>query len=165
MTTSGVQNFSQTTIELVDDAFDELRILSEGRSISANQRNKAVRKLNTMIQTWQTQAKINAWKNREATLFLERGVQSYLLGNNQANATESFVKTTVSVAASSGASTITVDDDTGILDGDFIGIVLTRRVRFSRPNSFIIRATRRLADNPYFLRHTTKSLYVVLVSN
>lgn len=124
MATSGIQNFSQTTIELVEDAFDELRILSEGRSISDKQRDKAVRKLNTMIQTWQSQAKINVWKNKEATLFLERGVQSYLLGNNQANATENFIKTTVSVAAVSGASAITVDDDTGILDGDFIGIVL-----------------------------------------
>ena len=125
MTTSGIQNFSQTTIELVDDAFDELGLLSEGRSISANQRTKAIRKLNAMIQTWQSEWNINVWKNREATLFLEKGKQSYLLGNNQANATENFVKTTISVAATSGASTITVADDTDILNGDFIGIVLT----------------------------------------
>jgi len=125
MTTSGIQNFTQTTITLVDDAFDKIGLLSEGRSISANQRNKAVRQANAMIQTWQSEWNINIWKNREATLFLEKGVESYLLGNNQANATESFVKTTTSVAASSGASTITVVSDTGILSGDFIGIVLT----------------------------------------
>ncbi len=124
MTTSGIQNFSQTTIDLVNDAFDELGLLSEGRTLSANQINKAIRKLNSMIQTWESQWNINVWKNREATLFLEKGVQNYLLGNNQANATESFIKTTASIAATSGASIITVADDTGILSGDFIGIVL-----------------------------------------
>lgn len=125
MTTSGVQNFSQTTIELVEDAFDELGMLSEGRSMSSEQFNKGVRRLNSMIQTWEADWNINVWKNREATLFLEKGVESYLLGNGQANATESFVKTTTSAAESSGASTITVTDDTDILSGDFIGIVLT----------------------------------------
>lgn len=125
MTTSGVQNFSQTTIELVEDAFDKIGMLSEGRSISANQRTKAIRQLNSILQTWQSQWNINVWKNREATIFLEKGVESYQLGNNQANATESFVQTALSVAASSGASTITVDDATGILSGDFIGIALS----------------------------------------
>lgn len=125
MATSGVQTFSQTTIELVDDALDKIGLLSEGRTISANQRTKIVRQLNAMIQTWQSEWNINIWKNREATLFLEKGKESYLLGNNQANAADSFVNTTTSIAASSGASTLTVTSDTGMASGDFIGIVLT----------------------------------------
>lgn len=124
MATSGIQNFSQTTIKLVEDALDKIGILSEGRSISANELNKVVRQLNSMIQTWEAEWNINVWKNREATLFLEKGKQSYQLGNNQANATESFVDTTLSAAALSGASTITVTDATGITNGFFIGIVL-----------------------------------------
>lgn len=125
MATSGVQSFSQTTIELIEDAFDKIGLLSEGRSLTSSMRKKALRQLNSMIQTWQSQWNINIWKNREATLFLERGVEKYQLGNSQANATESFVSTTLAAAASSGASTITVADDSGIISGDFIGITLT----------------------------------------
>lgn len=125
MATSGITTFSQTTIGLIEDAFDELGLLSEGRSLSSEQYDKAKRKLNSMISTWQSQDNINIWKNKEATLFLEQGVPTYQLGNDQANATENFVETTVSIDATAGASSITVDDATGIADGYFIGIVLT----------------------------------------
>ena len=124
MTTSGVKKFSQTTQELIEDAFDELGLLSEGRSLSANQFKKAKRKLNAMIQTWQSKLNVNVWKNTEATLFLSKGQPIYQLGNNQANATESFVETTINANALSGASTIDVASIAGIASGDHILIVL-----------------------------------------
>lgn len=123
MPTSGTQEFTKNTTSLIEDAYDTLGIFDEGESITSSQRTKATRKLNYMIQAWQADG-VHLWKYREATLFLEKDTQSYLLGNSQGNATENFVETTINTDAILGASTIDLVDSTGILDGYYIGIHL-----------------------------------------
>jgi hypothetical protein len=123
MALSGSITYTKNTTSVIEDAFDELGILGEGESLTSSQSNKAKRKLNAMIQGWEADG-VHLWKYREATLFLEKGVQSYLLGNSQGNATESFAETTTSAAAVLGANTIVVTSATGIVAGYFIGIEL-----------------------------------------
>jgi hypothetical protein len=123
MALSGSITFTKNTTLLIQDAFDRLGILAEGESLTNPQNEKAKRILNSMIQGWQADG-VHLWKYREATLFLEKNTQSYLLGNSQGNATESYIETTLSVSALAGAGTITVASATGIADGYFIGIEL-----------------------------------------
>ncbi len=125
MATSGVKNISLDTTSLIETMYKRLGILGEGRSLSSQQFEDAKFELNLILKNWQSEDGINVWKNRTATLFLEQGIISYELGNDQANATEDFAETTISIAGNAGGFTITVDSDDDILDGDFIGIELS----------------------------------------
>lgn len=121
--TSGSITYTQNTTSLIEDAFDELGILAEGESLTSSQKSKAKRTANAMIQGWIADG-VHLWKYREATLFLEKDTQNYLLGNSLGNATEEFAETTTSAAAVTGANTIVVASATGIVAGYFIGIEL-----------------------------------------
>jgi hypothetical protein len=123
MALSGSITYTKNTTLVIEDAFDTLGLLGEGESLTSSQLSKAKRKLNAMIQGWEADG-IHLWKYKEATLFLEKGVQSYLLGNSQGNATEEFAETTTSATSILGANTVEVTSATGIVAGYFIGIEL-----------------------------------------
>jgi hypothetical protein len=123
MATSGSVDFNQNRDQIIEDAFNQLGILSEGESLTNDQVVSANRTLNRMIKHWQSHG-IHLWKYREGTLFLQQGIPSYDLGSTGDNATESFIATSLAADETAGSNTITVDDATGILDGDYIGIVL-----------------------------------------
>jgi len=123
MATSGNITFTKNMTSLIEDAFDVLGIRAEGESLTNSQLEKAKRKLNAMIQTWQSDG-VHLWKYREATLFLEKDTQNYLLGNSQGNATESYSETTLSADAVLGAGTIDVTSASGIATTYYIGIEL-----------------------------------------
>jgi len=97
--------------------------LGEGESLTEYRHTKAVRLLNGMIQSWVTEG-VHLWKYKEATLFLEKDVKSYDLGNSVGNATESYVETTLSADSASGTNTVVVTSSDGMSSGDFIGIEL-----------------------------------------
>lgn len=123
MARSGSFDFTENTDQIIEDAYQKLGILAEGESLTGDQKTRAKRSLNRMVKHWQTQG-VHLWKYREGTLFLEKDKSSYLLGATGDNATLSFVETALAADASSGVGTITVDDDTGISNGDNIGIEL-----------------------------------------
>jgi len=123
MTTSGSVDFTQNLTGIITDAYHMIGVGAEGEAITDDNYQRAKRSLNRMIKSWETQG-VHLWKYRTANLFLSVGKENYLLGKTGDNATDSFVKTTTTIAAILGDGTITVDDDTGILNGDFIGIVL-----------------------------------------
>jgi len=92
MATSGVKNISLNTTSLIETAYKRLGILSEGRSLSSRQFEDAKFELNLLLKNWQSVDGINVWKNRTATLFLEQGVVTYNLGNNNGySARNSFI--------------------------------------------------------------------------
>lgn len=121
MATSGVNTYSNTTQQIIKDAFVEATIYRVNSSLPSEDYDFALRKINEIVKGWQVMGNI-IWKDKRATLFLQKNQASYVLGST-AHATESFVSTTLSAAAASGAGSISVTSATGMSIGDNIGIV------------------------------------------
>lgn len=125
MATSGSINFSLNRDEVIKAALRKLGVLAEGENPSSEQINNGAQALNVIVKAWQSQG-IHLWKTKELTLFLTESQGKYTIDASSENATfDTIVQTAVNGAASSGASTITVDSITGISNGDIIGIELS----------------------------------------
>lgn len=121
MTTSGSTNWTLTAEQIVLGAF---RLLGKrDNHAAATYRSEALESLNGIIRAWQAEG-LYLWKIRDITVFLENGKRYYDIGPSGDYAGIDSVKTEIATAASSGASEIEVDSDTGISDGDVIGIEL-----------------------------------------
>ena len=122
MPTSGSINLSASRDDIITEALEMIGVLGEGDSPNANQLTSAARTLNYMIKSWQADG-INLFAVQQAYLFLIKNQSSYsLISSTTDHYTASFVETTTSAAASSGASTITVTSATGISASDKIGV-------------------------------------------
>ena len=123
MATSGSYDYSLTGTNIILEAMELIGKAGVGNSISAEDQATCLRTLNLMIKALQAEG-VYIWKYVEAALFLEYEGYSYDIGPTGDHVTSSWVKTEIATAASSGASSITVDSDTDIADGDYIGIEL-----------------------------------------
>lgn len=127
MATSGSSDFNVVRDDLIKDALLLLGAIRGSETPNAKLVSDGARLLNAMVKHWQGR-QLHVWTVTEATLFPQPGQVKYAISNasssDHVTSTSSFVKTEIATAASSGASTITVDSDTGISDGDYIGIVV-----------------------------------------
>ena len=134
MATSGSTNFAVTRDDIINEALELLGVLSEGESANADQITSASRTLNMMTKAWQADG-LNLFAVERMYLFTEKTQEEYSLSSTTTDhVTTDFVETTVSVAATAGASTITVTSATGILDGDQIGIASGTDVQWTTVN-------------------------------
>lgn len=108
----------------------KLGILAEGEVASADQATDALEDLNLLVKSWPANG-IDLWRYKDLTVFIDVPASSdtlnpqfYKIGATGDEATFDSFKTEIATAASSGASTITVDDDDDITNGDNIGIEL-----------------------------------------
>lgn len=106
------------------DALVDAGIIGVGSVPDSNVTEYAQRTLNLMLKSWQAMDGLNLWKIREATLFLQDGINSYMLGSTGSHWTESYTKTEIKVAAVAAATAIDVDSTTGMTTADYIGIEL-----------------------------------------
>lgn len=123
MATSGSTNYIVTRNDIITEALELLGVKDLGEAIDANHVTSCARSLEMMIKHWQVNG-ISLWKTKDLYVFLVKDQQYYDLGPSGDHATISKVKTEVSTAAASGASTVLVDSITGITSGDNIGIEL-----------------------------------------
>lgn len=123
MATSNSFDFNRTAGDIINAALRKLGILAEGEVASADQATDALEDLNLLVKSWPANG-IDLWRYEELTVFTVKDKQSYLLGATGDEATFDSFKTEIATAASSGASTITVDSATNIPNGDNIGIEL-----------------------------------------
>jgi len=123
MATSGSTDYSVTRSDIITEALEIIGVYQAGETISASDTVSCARTLEMMIKAWQADG-IGLWKDKEITLFQSYEGYSYTLGPTGSHCTASYVKTEIATAAVSGAGTITVDDDDGMSDGDYIGIEL-----------------------------------------
>lgn len=86
---------------------------------------------NGMLKMWSIDG-IKVSKRKQAYLFPALLSHQYEIGSvsGSDNVTNSYVSTTLSVAASSSATTLTLTSTTGMNNGDYIGVVLTSGVRY-----------------------------------
>lgn len=122
MATSGSINLSASRDDIITEALEILGVLAEGASPSAAQLTSCARTLNYMIKAWQADG-INLFAVQQVYLFLIKNQSAYsLISTTTDHYTASFVETTTSAAALSGASSIVVASATGISASDKIGV-------------------------------------------
>jgi hypothetical protein len=124
MALSGSFDFNPTTLEVIEGALRIVGAKQRGTTLEAEAYTEARDAFNMLLKQLNADG-LRLWKIREATLFLDLEQESYSLGPSGDHAAYSFRQTTLSVAAASSASTVTVTTVTGIADNDYIGIELT----------------------------------------
>ncbi len=119
--------YQVTAEEMIKDAMLLVQASDEDEAVSPAGTEVGLRRLNNVLKRLSTRG-MHMWRRQEVVLPLIAGQSMYLLGDAATDAEwadeEDFFATTTTVAATSGASTITVDDATGIDDGDRIGVKL-----------------------------------------
>ncbi len=124
MTTSGSFDFTETRDQIISDALQLLNILAAGETATANDITFCSNALNKMVKGWGASG-IHLWTEEEGTIYLVAGQTQYSLpGANASDGSGTPVETTLSAAASSGATSITVTTATGMAISDNIGIVI-----------------------------------------
>lgn len=123
MATSGSVNYTVTRDDIITEALELLGRLANGDTVGTNDATSCARTLNMFVKHLQSRG-VAFWKSKEITIFLQDATSSYTLGPTGTSpaTVDTVVKTELAAAASSGASTITVDSITGISSGDVIGV-------------------------------------------
>lgn len=123
MASSGSTDYSRTAGQIVTRAMRHLGAISGGEAPTNEEMDTGLEALNVMVKAWQIEG-INLWKQEELILWLVKGTTKYSIGPTGDNAAISWVRTTLSAAASSGAGTLTVSSIAGMSSADAVGIVL-----------------------------------------
>lgn len=123
MSTSNSYDYNLTGTLIITEALELIGVAGTGQVISFEDQATCLRTLNIMVKAWQAEG-IGLWKNVEALLFPSYLGFSYDIGPTGDHCSTDAYKTEIATAASSGDSTITVDSDENITNGDYIGIEL-----------------------------------------
>lgn len=123
MATSNDYSFNMTRDEIIREAFEIIGVYNPADTMSSEDLQKGVRTLNLMIRSWEAN-KIYLWTNQEAIVFPVIGQAKYVLGptGDKAGEIGSFIRTAVSTDALAAATSLFVDDTTGMTVADRIGI-------------------------------------------
>lgn len=122
MAVSGSKNFSITRTDIIESALRKLGAYDIGESPSSDETDAASMALNLMVKAWAAKD-VGLWLNEEVTLFLQKDTQSYTLGTSgDAEATLSYVETTLSAAEASGQTVLSVTSSAGMTAADRVGI-------------------------------------------
>lgn len=126
MASSGSFDFAVTTADIIQDAYEDIGVLEESETPSADQTTTAKRKLNMLAKNWGRKYGLHLLQ--DVVLFLNPSQQSYLLGNASTDAEwcafNDYNQVVLDADAAASDGTITVDDDDDIASADRIGIVL-----------------------------------------
>lgn len=125
MSTSGTYtSFSMSATDIINRAAAKLGLLDEGETISPAGLVDALTNLNILVKQMMQAEGMGLWLRQSATLYLDSGTESYSLGPSGDHFTNNPQLTTLSAAASSGATTVDVTSATNIAASDNIGIKL-----------------------------------------
>lgn len=124
MATSGSTDFSATRTDLIRQAALKLHAIDINETMSSQMVSDFSFALNAMVKRWSAKG-VHVWTTREATLFPQPAQIKYALATSSTDhCTESYVATTLSAAEAAGQTALSVTDDDGISNADYIGIVL-----------------------------------------
>ena len=124
MATSGTITFNPTVEEIITEALGIVNAVEAGEAPSAVDTATALTHLEGMLKGW-GRSGIKLWAQDDAALFLTAGQVSYTIGaGGAANATASYVSTTLSADEASGQTVISVTSEAGISVADQIAVRL-----------------------------------------
>lgn len=124
MATSGSIDFSVSRDDIITEAMEQMGVLAEGQSPSADQLTSMSRTLNMMVKAWQADG-LNLFALQKLYVYLEKDKHEYSLGSTTTDhfSTE-YNRTTTSAAAVITDTTIEVSSISDMSSGDNIGIKL-----------------------------------------
>lgn len=133
MATSGTYSWNLSRDDMIIRAYQEINVYSKDETISnvtTGDLNFAIYKLNGMLKVWGLDG-IKISKRRRAYLFPALNISSYDLGSisGSAHCTNTYVSTTLTAAAATNDTVLTVTSTTGMSVSDFVGIELTSGTR------------------------------------
>lgn len=107
---------SKTVGDVVEDALRKAKLIAAEQTVESNDYENGRSALNDILKFWQTKG-VHLWKEKRYVLPLNVGQKTYSLGPDGANCGEedSFYKTALATAATSGDVTLTVDSTTGMV--------------------------------------------------
>ena len=171
MATSGSVNFSQDAESIVRDVLYASNSLSPGEDLEEHLSQMTIRCLNRMFKALQSTG-VLIWTYQEAYLFPNLTNNAYTIGEaGTAHFTDSAVITTLTAAAASSATTLSLVS-TGMTVGDYVGIELTAGTRqwttiATIPGATSITITDALtsaaASGNNVFTYTTKSKYPISI--
>jgi hypothetical protein len=123
MATSGSVDFSRTRDEIITHALQVAKVLAEGATASSQQLTDGAAYLN-MVCKWLQADGMPLWALKTAYVLPVSDTNSIVAGGST-HVVHSYTQTQLSAAASSGASTISVDSATGFGASQVVGIELS----------------------------------------
>jgi len=114
MATSGSWNHSLTAAQIIRLALEDIGALSAYETISSEDQDGALRRLNQIVKQWQGTSDMaqgmKVWTRQRVTLFLAKGQQKYTVGpaSTDSRATTAYGRTTIDAAEAVGQTVISV---------------------------------------------------------
>ena len=122
MAVSGSKNFAVTRADIIEGALAKIGEYDAGEAIPGDETKRAAASLNLMVKSWVARG-IDIWLRDEITVFLAADQQSYALGTDHATRTIQG-ETTLSSAAASTVTSLTVTSSSGMTAADNVGVKL-----------------------------------------
>jgi len=123
--TSGSIDFSATRDDIIIEALEQMGVLAEGQTPSADQLTSMARTLNMLVKAWQGEG-LNLFALQKLYVYLEKDKQEYDLGSTTTDHfSNEFNQTTTTAAAVATDTTIDVTSVTNMAVSDYIGIKLS----------------------------------------
>jgi len=122
MATSGTSSYTRNRDQIIKAAARKIGAIEAGETPDSEMVTDFAEALNAWVKHQQSLGNY-IWQTVEATLFLQQDQTRYVLGATD-HATESYVSTTLSAAALSGATSLSITSATGMSASDNVGIVL-----------------------------------------
>lgn len=130
-TTSGTANYNPAAVKIITRAMRIMAVIDDSEDPTAEQMSDGMDGLNTLMKELEATG-LHVWTEEEAILFLQQNQVRYLLGSPVGGTStpdhcadaNSWELTSLELAVVAGATSVVVNDPTGINKGDYFGIVL-----------------------------------------
>jgi hypothetical protein len=128
MALSGSFNYTVDAATVIQDALENLGIVGRGESVDSDDQTVCLRTLNLIAKQWSSPANqkpgMRVWLRRNVYLFPQKSQSIYNLGVGMTDkASETLNRTTLSAAEAIGQTVLSITSETGMSNGDVIGIV------------------------------------------
>lgn len=130
MATSGETTLTFSALKIIEKAFSKIDVKIAEQDLEAFEQQDGIDALNMMKKAWGAQG-LHLWTKEEGVLFLDAGKTDFNLGpsGDEACQLDDFISTTSSADKIATNDIIDIDDSTGILVDDKIGVQLDNNTR------------------------------------
>lgn len=128
MATSGSYEYSVTAANVIQETLEQIGVLADGETVSANDQSICLRSLNMLVKQWSGNFDfapgLKAFSRKIGYVFLQKNQGIYTLGPSGNHATLSYVQTTLSTDEIASSTSLGLTAFAGMSANDNIGIVL-----------------------------------------
>ena len=131
MATSGSWNYSNTALNIITSAAEDIGVIELGQTLAAGDLSTMLRTLNQLVKQWQGRSDkfpgLKIWTRQRLTIFFVSAQSRFLIGPASADdrASVNKIATTLSAAKAANATVITLTSTAGMTAADVIGFVTT----------------------------------------